>query len=114
MFGTPGGVEKPKLFAWKFLRKLYEVPGIEADFDGVAIHPYAAHVIKVIEQMKLMRKEMVAGRRPDAEPLGHRDRLVVGHRRQPARPRQAGAGQPAARRDEVLHRQAQASSTSRT
>jgi hypothetical protein len=59
MFGTPGGVKKPKYFAWKFLRKLYKVPGIEGQFDGIGVHPYAARMVRVIEQTKLMHKETV-------------------------------------------------------
>jgi hypothetical protein len=59
MFGTPGGVKKPKYFAWTFLRKLYKVPGIEAHFDGIGVHPYAARMVRVIEQTKLMHKETV-------------------------------------------------------
>ena len=59
MFGTPEGVENPKVFAWNYLRRLYRVPGIAAQFDGVAVHPYAARLTKVIQQVKLMRREIV-------------------------------------------------------
>ena len=59
MFGTPGGEDEPKLFAWNFLRKLYQVPGFADSFTGVAPHPYSARLIKVKEQVKLIRKEMV-------------------------------------------------------
>ncbi len=62
MFGTPGGVDEPKLFAWNYLRRLYRVPGIAGHFDGVAVHPYAARLTKVIEQVKLMHKEVVRAR----------------------------------------------------
>jgi hypothetical protein len=64
MFGTPEGLEKPKVFAWNYLRKLYRVPGIQAYFDGVAVHPYAARMTKVIEQTTLMHKEMVRAHDP--------------------------------------------------
>jgi hypothetical protein len=59
MFGNPGGVKQPKLFAWNYLRKLYRVPGIGNQFDGIAVHPYAARMAKVIEQVKLMYKATV-------------------------------------------------------
>jgi hypothetical protein len=59
MFGTPGGEDEPKLFAWNFLRKLYQVPGFADSFTGVAPHPYSARLIKVEEQVKLIRKEVV-------------------------------------------------------
>jgi polysaccharide biosynthesis protein PslG len=59
MFGTPGGEEDAKTSAWNYLHKLYRVPGIEASFDGIAVHPYAARMVKVIEQVRLMRKEVV-------------------------------------------------------
>ena len=58
MYGYPGGVKKPKLFAWNFLRKLYAIPGFANQFEGVAVHPYAARLSKVKEQTKLMRKEI--------------------------------------------------------
>ena len=59
MYGYPGGVKKPKLFAWNFLRKLYAIPGFANQFEGVAVHPYAARMSKVTQQTKLIRKEIV-------------------------------------------------------
>jgi len=59
MFGTPSGEEDPKAIAWHYLRRLYRVPGIAGSFDGIAVHPYAARMVKVIQQVKLMRKEVV-------------------------------------------------------
>jgi hypothetical protein len=64
MFGTPEGLDNPKVFSWNYLRKLYRVPGIAAFFDGVAVHPYAARMTKVIEQTTLMHKEMVRAHDP--------------------------------------------------
>ena len=64
MFGTPEGEENPKVFAWNYLRKLYRIPGFTAHFDAVAVHPYAARLVKVIEQTELMHKEMVRARDP--------------------------------------------------
>jgi hypothetical protein len=59
MFGTPGGEDEPKLFAWNFLHKLYQVAGFADSFTGVGAHPYSARLIKVKEQVKLLRKEVV-------------------------------------------------------
>jgi hypothetical protein len=64
MFGSPGGEDEPKLFAWNYLRRLYRIPGIADQFDGVAVHPYAARMSKVIEQVKLMHKEIVRAHDP--------------------------------------------------
>jgi hypothetical protein len=64
MFGAPEGEDNPKVFAWTYLRKLYRVPGFASYFDGVGVHPYAARMPKVIEQAKLMHKEMVRAHDP--------------------------------------------------
>jgi hypothetical protein len=64
MFGTPEGVKNPKVFAWNYLRKLYRVPGIASSFDAVAVHPYAAKMSKVIQQTRLMHREMVRAHDP--------------------------------------------------
>jgi hypothetical protein len=66
MFGSPGGEDEPKLFAWDFLRKLYQAPGFKDAFTGVASHPYAARLTKVEEQVKLLHKE-IAKAGDDAE-----------------------------------------------
>jgi hypothetical protein len=59
MYGTPGGEDEPKLFAWNFLRKLYRVPGFANSFNAVAAHPYSARLTKVKQQVKLLHKEVV-------------------------------------------------------
>ena len=64
MFGTPGGEDDPKSFAWNYLRRLYRVPGIAGQFDGVSVHPYAARLTKVIDQVKLMHREIVRAHDP--------------------------------------------------
>ncbi len=60
MFGTPLGGRKPGLSAWDFLGRLYEQKGAKQDFDGVAPHPYAAKLSKVLAQIDLIRDEMTA------------------------------------------------------
>jgi hypothetical protein len=50
LFGQPGVNGRGNLPAAAFLRKLYRVPGIKKDFDGVALHPYAGSVWE-LEQM---------------------------------------------------------------
>jgi hypothetical protein len=42
-----------------FLQALYRVPGITADFDGVALHPYAFHVEDLEELVEDMREVVV-------------------------------------------------------
>jgi hypothetical protein len=60
MFGTPLGGRKPALAAWDFLAKLYRQKGAKRDFDGVAPHPYASRLSKVLAQIELIRDEMVS------------------------------------------------------
>jgi hypothetical protein len=43
---------------WNFLRDLYETPGIEDDFDYVALHPYSPGVGLLAEQIRLVRRVM--------------------------------------------------------
>jgi hypothetical protein len=59
MFGTPLGGRKPALSSWDFLAKLYEQKGAKRDFDGVAPHPYASKLSKVLAQIDLLRDAMV-------------------------------------------------------
>lgn len=49
---------KKAIEATEYLHDFYGVPGVEADFDGVAIHPYGASLQKVADQVELFRKEM--------------------------------------------------------
>ena len=60
MFGTPLGGRKPGLSSWKFLGALYDERGAKAHFDGVAVHPYAASMSKVLIQIRMLRREMRA------------------------------------------------------
>jgi hypothetical protein len=41
LFGSPDDLGSKGMSAASFLDKLYKVPGIAANFDGVALHPYA-------------------------------------------------------------------------
>jgi len=55
--GMPGLADRP---AWKFLRRLYEVPGIRRDFDAVALHPYAPSIKLLRLELRRMRAVMKA------------------------------------------------------
>jgi hypothetical protein len=54
MFRYPLGGRNGGLRATDFLRSIYAHPGIEAAFDGVAIHPYAGRVSGVKRQVRRM------------------------------------------------------------
>jgi hypothetical protein len=48
------------LLPWVYLRRLYRVPGVERDFDFVALHPYSIRVGNTIAQVRLAREAMKA------------------------------------------------------
>jgi Beta-galactosidase len=50
LFGKPTARGARGMPAAKFLSDLYRVPGIKADFDGVALHPYALDT-EVLEEL---------------------------------------------------------------
>lgn len=54
--------------AWDFLKKLYSYGGIKADFDAVAVHPYAADLSHVKSQIQKIRTVM-GGHGDAATPL---------------------------------------------
>jgi hypothetical protein len=58
LFGDPDQGGRKGMPAAKFLEALYRVPGIKADFDGVALHPYAFHV-DVLEELTEGVREVV-------------------------------------------------------
>jgi hypothetical protein len=60
MFGTPFNGEPPGVSAPDFLRDLYAIDGAREAFDGVAAHPYAAHLPKIELQVDLLHDEIVA------------------------------------------------------
>jgi hypothetical protein len=52
LFRYPLGGRDGGLRATEFLRELYARPGLEAAFDGVAIHPYAGRLLGVKRQVR--------------------------------------------------------------
>ncbi len=54
--------------AWEFLKKLYSYPGIKADFDAVAVHPYAPGISTVRSEIQRIRTTM-SGHGDAATPL---------------------------------------------
>ena len=58
MFGTPLGGRRPGYSAWDYFAELYDQKGVKRAFDGVALHPYAARMKKVIAQIELSRDEI--------------------------------------------------------
>lgn len=56
MFGTP--FSENAVRAWKYLRQLYEVPGISSSFDLVAVHPYSPNIRGQKIQIRKMRRVM--------------------------------------------------------
>lgn len=55
LFGEPTATGSRGMPAAEFLDRLYEVPGIKASFDGVALHPYAVDAADLIEMTEAMR-----------------------------------------------------------
>ncbi len=54
LFRNPLNGRKGGIKATDYLRALYAHPGLEQDFDGVAIHPYAARIHSVAKQVERM------------------------------------------------------------
>jgi hypothetical protein len=52
LFGKPDQGGRHAMPAAKFLTGLYRVPGIEADFDGVALHPYAFNLTSLEDMVE--------------------------------------------------------------
>jgi hypothetical protein len=46
---------------WVFMRRLLRVPGVRADFDFAALHPYSATIPELNYQLEKVRAAMVAG-----------------------------------------------------
>jgi len=59
LFGKPDQGGRKGMPAASFLQALYRVPGIKADFDGVALHPYAFHVDDLEALVEGMREVVV-------------------------------------------------------
>lgn len=59
LFGEPAATGKKGVNSATFLRRLYRVPGIKADFDDVALHPYAVDVAKLEGMVEAMHQVTV-------------------------------------------------------
>lgn len=57
LFGRPLQIP-PNIHSAVFLAELYEVPGIEDYFDGVALHPYVADATAMEAQIESLREVM--------------------------------------------------------
>jgi hypothetical protein len=66
LFGAPDEGGKRGMSAAKFLEAIYRVPGIKADFDAVALHPYAFHVDDLEELVEEIRAISVENHDPGA------------------------------------------------
>lgn len=59
LFGEPDQGGRFGMPAARFLAALYRVPGIEADFDAAALHPYAVSAESLAELTEAMRETML-------------------------------------------------------
>jgi hypothetical protein len=66
LFGNPDEKGRRGMDSFRFLEALYRSPGIKADFDAVALHPYAFHVDDLEALTERVRRVMVANRDPGA------------------------------------------------
>lgn len=66
LFGNPDEGGKRGVDAAEFLAALYRTPGIEAAFDGVALHPYAFHVDDLEDLVEEVRDVVVENGDPAA------------------------------------------------
>ena len=57
LFGRPLQIP-PNIHSTTFLAELYEIPGIERHFDGVALHPYVADAATMETQIEGLREVM--------------------------------------------------------
>lgn len=62
LFGDPKQDAPRAMDAVRFLDRLYRVRGVKADFDGVALHPYAADVAELRRQVEAVRATMARHR----------------------------------------------------
>jgi hypothetical protein len=56
--GLPGAVVAKPYRGWTFLAKLYGIPGVKANFDVAAFHPYSRTLDGLPPQMKKYRRVM--------------------------------------------------------
>jgi hypothetical protein len=66
LFGEPFPGPPKGMSAADFLSALYRVPGIKADFDGVALHPYAVDAETLAELTEGMREVILENHDPSA------------------------------------------------
>lgn len=59
LFGAPKQRPPRAIDAVDFLRQLYRKRGVKANFDAVALHPYAADVAELRRQVEEVRRTMV-------------------------------------------------------
>ncbi|MGN6258504.1 MAG: beta-galactosidase [Solirubrobacterales bacterium] len=59
LFGNPGQSPPRAYDAVDFLDRLYNVRGVKANFDGVALHPYAANTEVLRSLVEALRQTMV-------------------------------------------------------
>ena len=59
LFGDPSERPPRALDATDFLDQLYRVRGVKANFDGVALHPYAANTVDLRQLVEGVRATMV-------------------------------------------------------
>jgi hypothetical protein len=64
LFGEPDEGGRSGMDAADFLAALYRVPGIKADFDAVALHPYAVDAETLAEMVEDMREVLLDNRDP--------------------------------------------------
>ena len=64
MFGTPS--PKKSIYAWKYLKRLYEVKSAKRHFDAIALHPYSPNLDGIEAQIELAREKVkqAGGGRP--------------------------------------------------
>jgi hypothetical protein len=65
LFAEPTAKGARGMPAVDFLNALYRVPGIEADFDGVALHPYAVDAETLAELTEGLRAVVLENHDPD-------------------------------------------------
>jgi hypothetical protein len=62
LFGDPPQGPPLAMDAVSFLDRLYQVPGVKANFDGVALHPYAADLATLRSLVEEVRRTVVRHR----------------------------------------------------
>jgi hypothetical protein len=55
----PHNTEGGLIATARFLRDLYRIDGAAADFDGIAVHPYAGKVTGVMDQIRAVRRTAI-------------------------------------------------------